>query len=535
MALAEQLQGTNSGVLADRLRTIVGPERVLASKAELEFFSTDIYSRGVTAELVVRPFTVEQLAEAVKVCVELGRAVIPRGGGLSYTSGYLAVRDNSVVFDLLDLDRIVEINADDLYVTVEAGCTWGKLYDALKSRGLRTPYYGPASGYSSTVGGALSQGSFLKGSTAYGTTAESTLGLEILLADGSILKTGSGASLYRPNPFFRTYGPDLTGLFLGDTGALGFKARATLRLIPFPEHARFASFTIAESGPTLDAMREIAKRGLAAECHGWDPYVTRAFASRGEGIAKDLKYLAGVAKSGSSLAAGLKDAARIAIAGKRIFDDASFLLHVIVEDPTAAGADARLAAIREIVARRNGTEVEPSVPRAIYGTPFTHPNGILGTGGERWVPINTLSPHSRAPETLAAIHAFMADKSALAAQHRIEYGLIFFAVGNNTICIEPLFYWPDQRTVYHERMIEKSFLDKLPKLERNPDAERAMHEVRVGFTEMAMRLGCAHVQIGKTYRYRESREPGTYQLLESLKQAVDPKGLVNPGSLGLTP
>ncbi len=535
MALAEQLRGTTTDVLAGRLQAIVGAERVVSSKAELEFFSTDVYSRGTTAELVVRPLTVEQLAGAVKLCVELGRAVIPRGGGLSYTSGYLAVREHTVVFDLLDLDRIVEINAEDLFVTVEAGCTWKKLYDALKARGLRTPYYGPASGYSSTVGGALSQGSFLKGSTAYGTTAESTLGLEVVLADGSILKTGSGASIYRPSPFFRTYGPDLTGLFLGDTGALGFKARATLRLIPFPEHARFASFTIAESGPTLDAMREIAKRGLAAECHGWDPYVTRAFASRGEGFAKDLQYLAGVAKSGASLVSGLKDAARIAIAGKRIFDDASFLIHVIVEDPTAPGADARLVAIREIVARHGGTEVEPSVPRAIYGTPFTPPNGLLGTGGERWVPINTLSAHSRTPETLAAIHAFMASKQHLVARHKIEYGVIFFAVGNNTICIEPLFYWPDQRTVYHERMIEKPFLDKLPKLARNPEAERAMQDIRSGFTDMAMRLGCVHVQIGKAYRYRESREPGTWQLLESLKQALDPQGLVNPGSLGLKP
>ena len=533
MALAEQMQGTTTDVLASRVQAIVGLERVLTARAELEFFSTDIYSRGTTAEMVVRPLTVEQLAGAVKTCVELGRAVIPRGGGLSYTSGYLAVRENTVVFDLLDLDRIVEINAEDMYVTVEAGCTWKKLYDALKARGLRAPYYGPASGFASTIGGALSQGSFLKGSTAYGTTADATLGLEVVLADGSILKTGSGASIYRPTPFFRNYGPDLTGLFLGDTGALGFKARVTLRLIPFPEHARFASFTIDESGPTLDAMREIAKRGLAAECHGWDPYVTRAFASRGEGFAKDLQYLTGVAKSGTSLVAGLKDAARIAIAGKRIFEEASFLIHVIVEDPTGPGADAKLAAIREIIARGNGTEVEPSVPRAIYGTPFTHPNGILGTGGERWVPINTLSPHSRAPETLAAIQAFMASKGTLAAKHGIEYGVIFFALGNNTICIEPLFYWPDQRTVFHERTIEKAYLDKLPKLERNPEAERAMQEVRLGFTDMAMRLGCAHVQIGKAYRYRESREPGTYQLLESLKQAVDPRGLVNPGSLGL--
>jgi FAD/FMN-containing dehydrogenase len=519
--------------LAASVATIVGDANVLRSPADLAFYSTDIYSQGTLAELVVRPPDVDALAAAVRSCVAAGRAVIPRGGGLSYTSGYLPVRAGTVVFDLALLDRIVEINADDMYVTVEAGCTWKKLYDALKERGLRTPYYGPASGFSSTVGGALSQGSFLKGSTQYGTTAETTLGLEVVLADGSLVRTGSGASLHRPSPFFRTYGPDLTGLFLGDTGALGFKARATLRLIPFPAEARFATFTIDDDARLLAAMREIARRGLAAECHGWDPYIAHSFASRGEGFAKDLNYLAGVAKSGRSLAAGLKDAARIALKGKRIFDDAAFLIHVIVEDSSAPGADAKLAAIREIVARAGGNEIEPSVPRAIYGTPFSYPNGILGTKGERWVPINVLAPHSRVGELLGAIRAYFERQAQLIEEPGIEYGIIFFAVGNNTICIEPLFYWPDARTNYHERMIEKPFLDKLPKLAPNPAASAAMHQLRLGFTDLAMRMGCVHVQIGKTYRYRESREPATYALLEAIKQAVDPHRLVNPGSLGL--
>jgi FAD/FMN-containing dehydrogenase len=526
-------QQADTDILARELGKLLGADGVLDSPEDRQFYASDIYSQGTPAELVLRPRSVEALAQAVGICTRRGRSVIARGGGLSYTSGYLPVRERSVIVDMLHLDRIVEINADDMYVTVEAGCSWKKLYDALKERGLRTPYYGPASGYSSTVGGALSQGSFLKGSTAYGTTAETALGLEVVLADGTLLKTGSGASIYRPNPWFRTYGPDLTGLFLGDTGALGLKARATLRLIPFPEHARFATFTLADDQRTLNSMREIARRGLAAECHGWDPYVTRAFASRGEGFAKDLAYLAGVARSGGSLAGGIKDAARIALAGKRIFEKADYLIHVIVEDVSAEGADAKLAMVRAIVARNGGNEIEPSVPRAIYGTPFTYPNSLLGTKGERWVPINTLSPHSRAPEVLAAIRDYLDGKSRLIEKHGIEFGMIFFAVGNNTICIEPLFYWPDRRHAYHERMIEPAHLARLPLLDATPENSRAMHELRLGFTDLAMRLGCAHVQIGKTYRYRASREPGTYQLLEAIKQAVDPQGLVNPGVLGL--
>ena len=127
--------------------------------------------------------------------------------------------ENSVTIDLRGIDQVFEINETDMYVRVGVGCTWHNLYTALKARGLRTPYFGPMSGYSATVGGALSQGSFFLGSTEYGTVMDSVLSLEMVLADGSIVHTGSDSAA-GVAPFYRNYGPDLTGLFLADTGAL---------------------------------------------------------------------------------------------------------------------------------------------------------------------------------------------------------------------------------------------------------------------------------------------------------------------------
>jgi FAD/FMN-containing dehydrogenase len=519
--------------LADRLCQIVGAANVESRPEQLAAFSADIYRQGVTAELVVAPGAVEELRQAVALCTQSGHSVIARGGGFSYTGGYTPARAGSVMFDMRRLDRIVEVNTEDMYITVETGCTWKSIFDRLRPQNLRTPYFGPISGFASTVGGALSQGSFFMGSTQYGTTAESTLGLEVVLADGTLLKTGSAASIYAPSPFFRTYGPDLTGLFLGDTGALGLKARATLKLIPYPEHHRYATYSMPDDASLLRTLSEIARRGLAADCYGWDPLVVRNFAARDMNVSQDLGYLAGVVKSGPSLLRGIKDAARIAVAGNRFARQAQYLLHATVDEMSEAAAEEKINAIEKLALAAGGTVTEPSVPRALRGTPFSYPNKILGSAGERWVPTNALCPHSRAPQVLQAFRDYMASQAALTAEHRIEYGIIFFAVGNNTMTIEPLFYWPDARLPSHDHLMQPEFRSTLPYQPPNPAATEAMRTLRLGMMDLFMRQGCVHVQIGKTYPYRESREPATYRLLESIKNALDAQGLVNPGSLGL--
>jgi len=109
-----------------------------------------------------------------------------------------------------------------VYVTCEAGVTWKQLYEALSETGLRTPFWGTLSGIHATVGGGASQNCAFWGSGRYGAGADSIVGLEVVLADGTVLNTGAAAQT-NSDPFFRHYGPDLTGLFCGDTGAFGFK------------------------------------------------------------------------------------------------------------------------------------------------------------------------------------------------------------------------------------------------------------------------------------------------------------------------
>jgi len=518
--------------LTDELKSLLGDAHVITADQDLAFYSSDVYRHADTdAQLVLSPGTAEELAAAIALCTGQLRPVIPRGGGLSYTGGFLPELTNSVIIDMRRLDRIIEINEQDMYVTVECGATWKSLYERLQPLGLRTPYFGPMSGYASSIGGALSQGSIFLGSTQYGTTAESVLSLSVVLADGSIVNTGSAATAGAPNPFFRHYGPDLTGMFLHDSGALGFKASVTLRLLKTPAHTGFVSFTFATHGALLAAMSEISRRGLAAECFGADPYIW-GMRLWDEDLSRDVKRLLGVMKSAPSFMKSLRAAAKTIIGGRQALSDVTYAMNVSVDGNSQAAVDVSISEIKKIVAA-TGREVPATVPAAIRGTPFLAPNDLLGPKGQRWAPSHGIVPHSRINALVDGFNAFLSEHEKLISDHGIETGFVCFAISTNAILFEPMFYWPGARQVYHERMIAPGYLARLPILPPNPAADAAMRHLRENLVQFWAAQGCAHLQIGKTYRYFATREPTFQHLLEQIKTCVDPRGLVNPGALGL--
>ena len=529
MTEAQSDDGSSSTI--DALRQIVGADNVLTGDADRRFFSSDVYREAGPAAVVIQTHTREELAAAVGAATKAGLAVIPRGGGLSYTGGYLPNDSNAMIVDTRGLDRIVEINAQDMYVTVEAGCTWKSLYEALGTKNVRTPYFGPLSGMYATVGGALSQNSMFFGSGLYGAAADSVLGLQVVLADGSILKTGSAATPFQPSPFFRSYGPDLTGLFVGDTGALGFKVEATFKLIPAPAATSFASFGFDSMEDLCQVMAEVSRRGLAAECFGFDPFLQEQRMKRA-GLIKDLKSLAGVARAGKSLGSGLKEAAKVVAAGRRFMEGVNYSMHVVLDGRNEADATSRLEEARSI-ALATGTEVKNSMPKVVRAAPFGPPVTMLGPEGQRWVPIHAIVPHSRIVDTINAVQDFFESQSALIDRHGIEWGYLLSTCGHQAFLVEPMFFWEDARNYYHDRYLGDDHVSKLKTYPDNPAAREAVHTLRSGLADLFKERGAVHFQIGKWYRYREGRHPKTFQLLEIIKDYLDPAGRVNPGSLGL--
>jgi FAD/FMN-containing dehydrogenase len=270
-----------TGAAIQQIQQILGIENVLLDEQSREFYSTDLSFRPrEVAALVARPANADELADAVGVATRAGMAIVARGGGMSYTSGYTPAQPNTMLIDMQRMNRVVEINTDDMYVIVEAGCTWKDLYEALAPHGVRTPYWGPLSGAYATVGGALSQNSLFHGSGVGGTAAESVVGLKVVLADGTLVTTGSWAHK-TSKPFWRHFGPDMSGLFLADTGAIGIKAVAALRLVTTPQHTGYLSYKFDTLEAMLAAQVRIARLGISSECYGFDPYYNGGFEKQG--------------------------------------------------------------------------------------------------------------------------------------------------------------------------------------------------------------------------------------------------------------
>lgn len=525
-------RGEAQATLTDRLEDILGRGRLLTGEDDRRFFSQDIAGpRAHVAACVAQPATVEELAAVVAAAAASGHVVVPRGGGSSYTGGYAPPAAESVLVDTRGLAQVTEINAQDMYVTVEAGCTWQSLLAALEPHDVRTPFWGPLSGGTATVGGSLSQNSILWGSARHGVSAESVLALEVVLADGSVLRTGAAAGRHA-RPFFRYYGPDLTGLFLGDTGALGVKARATLRLIRRPAWVETASFGFATHGQMAAAMTGVAREGLASECFAMDPVLTAQRMKRA-GLATDLKAVKGVITSARGLASGLKEAARVALAGRNFLDDAPYSMHVGTEGRTQASVTEALDEVRRIVAGHGGREVENTVPKVLRGMPFVPMTSAIGPSGERWLPVHALVPLSDAAAAWAAVRALFDSRQADLERLGIRIGVLTAIVGANAFVLEPVFYWPAPRTLFYERVLDAATRARFEDFAPNPEAEALVFELRAALLQLFMERGAAHLQIGRAYPWRDGLRAEPLQLLEAIKRAVDPQGVVNTGSLGL--
>ncbi len=517
--------------LIEQLAAQLGPDNVLTDEASRVLYAQDVYTKAIPAEAVIRPDTVDALAAAIATITTAGHAVIPRGGGMSYTSGYVPKEAGSVVVDMQRMNRIVEINTEDMYVTVECGCTWKKLYEALEGTGLRTTYWGTLSGIHATIGGGLSQNSIFWGSARYGTAADAVIGMTVVLANGDIVKTGAGAQL-NGTPFFRHFGPDLTGLFTADAGALGFKASATLRLVPVRGQREALSFDFDDHGSLIRAMSEIARAEIADEIFGFDPFL-QAVRMQRESLMSDVKKLAGVLKSGKGVMGAIKDGAKVAMAGRSFMKDVAYSMHVMIEERTAAQASASADQARTICLDHGAREIENSIPKILRANPFTPLNNMVGPNGERWVPIHTLLPHSRARAVTDKTYAILEDYGEDLEKHGIGTGFLFAAVSTNCFVLEPVFFTPDALNEIHAAYVEDSVLKKMPGFEANPEAAAMTAEVRQALIDLFSSEGGIHMQLGKSYPYSSSLHRKSLELVERIKRAVDPDGRVNPGALGL--
>ena len=190
--------------LHDALRSALGAAALLDGDADRELARHDVYASGGVPLAVVRPADIDALQAAVRLCAAAGVAMVPRGGGASYTDGYILPGGGHVLVDCGGLD-FIEVNAGNATVRVGAGVTWAALKAALDPLGLRTPFWGPFSGIAATVGGSVSQNTISHGSGRHGLSAGSVMDVEVVLADGTLLHSAPAHATPAFQPRFRPW------------------------------------------------------------------------------------------------------------------------------------------------------------------------------------------------------------------------------------------------------------------------------------------------------------------------------------------
>jgi FAD/FMN-containing dehydrogenase len=523
---------TADEALVSKLKQIVGNDHVLTEEKDRDFFSTDLSGRDrEIAAVVIQPGTTEELAAAVEAAVKAGLSIVARGGGMSYTSGYTPERPDTMLIDMLRINRILEINVDDMYVVVECGCTWKTLYEALAEKGVRTPYWGPLSGKYATVGGALSQNSLFHGSGIHGTVADSVIGLEVVLPSGEILQTGSGAHK-TSNGFWRHFGPDMTGIFTADTGAFGVKSVATFRLLDIQPSTAYMAFKFDTLADVLKAQTRIARLKIASECYMFDPYYNAGFEKQGITFSEGISIVGKVARKGGLK--GLASAAKMAVTGQKLLKDVQYSMHMTFDALTDVIANEHQEIAAAICIEENGTEMDNTIPKIFRAEPFGGVRTILlGADGELWVPVHGFFPLSRAVEAGAATEKWMEEKRPIFEKYDIKTSYLTAFAGAEFV-IEPSFYWKDKLGDFRLSLIEEEFAEKWKDIPEDVEKREVVLKLREELAELFDSLGAGHLQIGKFYNFSSlMKNDSLWKLLNGVKDLVDPDRKVNPGSLGL--
>ena len=210
------------------LQTLLGPQGVLTAAADLEPYVVDW--RGVyrgAAAAVARPANTAQVAAVMKLCAETGTPVVPQGGNTGMCGASVPnAAGNEIVLSLARMNKIIDVDPLNNTLTAEAGCVLASIQQAAADAGRLFPLSLGAEG-SCQIGGNLSTNAGGVNVLRYGNTRDLVLGLEVVLPDGRIWNGLRG--LRKDNT-----GYDLKHLFIGAEGTLGIITAATLKLFPRP-------------------------------------------------------------------------------------------------------------------------------------------------------------------------------------------------------------------------------------------------------------------------------------------------------------
>lgn len=417
-------------------------------------------------EMVVRPATVEEVSHLLSLAYENEIPVTPRGAASGRTGGSIPLA-GGLALSMDRMTRIWELDEANMMVTVEAGARTADVYDFCAARGLFYPP-DPASWKFSTIGGNIAENAGGMRAVKYGVTKNYVMGLEVVLADGTVINTGGKA-------IKNVTGYDLTSLFVGSEGTLGIITKAILRLLPMPKKRGTIQVMFAELEEGCLAVQQMLVSG-----------VTPAAAELMDRIS-----LTAVAKH------------------KNLTLDPSFGACLIIE---IDGSDEKelerqTKAIRAIAeglkAVRFNVAQDSKEAEELWAIRRGVSSAIAALAPDR-IGEDISVPRSAFPEVVRRINA-------IAQRHNLTIAVYGHAGDGN---------------------IHPSILCNL----KNPEEERRVHKAVEEIFDAALAVGGTlsgehGIGITKKPYIRKALGDEGVKTLRAIKEALDPKGILNPGKI----
>ncbi|MBI2865154.1 MAG: FAD-binding protein [Chloroflexi bacterium] len=242
-----------SRAIIQELQAAAGKGAVTFSPEDLIVYSYDATMPEYRPDVVVFPQSTEQVAAIMRVANEHRLPVVPRGAGTNVSGGSLAL-EGGMILCLSRMNRILEIDRENLVAVVEPGVVNAELQAALAPLGLFYPP-DPASMNVCTIGGNVAENSGGPRCLKYGVTKDYVLGLEVVLPTGEVIHTGGSVMK-------NCTGYDFTRLFVGSEGTLGVVTKITLRLLPLAEAKKTMLAVFDSVVDASSAVSAIIARGI---------------------------------------------------------------------------------------------------------------------------------------------------------------------------------------------------------------------------------------------------------------------------------
>jgi len=470
--------------LENQLVDIVGREFVLTDKSETLFYAIDVMwiprmyiDRGIEPPLpdfVVLPGSALEISEIVKLANQYRVPVVPWGGGSGSQGGIMPVY-GGITMDLKRLNSIIRIDPESQTVIVEAGINHYELECALNARGYSLPHI-PASIHSATLGGSIAcRGSGVI-STKYGKIEDMVLQVEVVLPNGDIIET-----LPVPN---HASGPGILQLFVGAEGSFGIITKARLRLEKCPAERRFYAYLFKD----MHMGFEMGKRLMLDRIN---PAVIRLY-DEPETIKQIKKLLGNDIANGCYVVIGLdgeKDA--IDLAEKKLF---------AICDSWGGSTLTTEHAWNWWNKRYNFY-----YPKHALDLP-----AMFGT-------MDTIC-------TFENMENLYATKKRVLEEEYREWDLEYIA---------HMSHWYPWGVMLYDRFV-------VPNPPRDPDEALALHN-KIWNTAVKTSIECGgvineHHGVGlKLARFMRKQYGPAFEVIEGLKESLDPNNILNPGKMGFGP